>query len=296
MVTDDLVRNVTEAWGQAGAEWLDRLPGLVAEIEQQWSVRVGAPFDLSYAYVAPAVRADGAKVVLKLRVPNDEYRREVEALETYGGRGAVRLLRSDPDRGAMLLEHLKPGSPLGDIRDDQRTISIATGVMSRLWQPVPGEHHFDEMSAYEGGLGWLQRQLDGTGPLPKPLVVRAEGALRERMEQRNEQVLLHGDLHPWNIVSAEREQWLAIDPKGVVGDAAYELGPFIYSLRLPPDQPARVIARRFDQIAEQLGFERVRIMNAVLPRAILAAWPEGAAEVWDRPLAFAKLMSELVWE
>ena len=81
-----------------------------------------------------------------------------------------------------------------------------------------------------------------------------------------------------------------------MGDAAYELGPFIYSLRLPPDQPARVIARRFDQIAEQLGFERVRIMNAVLPRAILAAWPEGAAEVWDRPLAFAKLMSELVWE
>ena len=73
-VTDELVRNVTEAWGRDGAEWLDGLPGLVAEIEREWSVRVGAPFDLSYAYVAPAVGPDGAEVVLKLRVPNDEYR------------------------------------------------------------------------------------------------------------------------------------------------------------------------------------------------------------------------------
>jgi streptomycin 6-kinase len=293
MVTDELVKNVTEAWGQAGAEWLDRLPGLVADIEQEWSVQVSEPFDLSYAYVAPAVRADGPEVVLKLRVPNDEYRREVEALEMYSGRGAVRLLRSDPDRGATLLEHLKPGTPLGDIRDDERAILVATGVMRMLWRPVRGEHSFEEMSTYEGGLEWLQRQLDGSGPLPKPLVVRAEGALRELLEQGNEPVLLHGDLHPWNIISAGREQWLAIDPKGVVGDAAYELGPFIYSLRLPPDQPARVIERRLDQLAEQLRFERVRIMNAILPRAVLAAWPEGAAEVWDRPLAFAELMSEL---
>jgi streptomycin 6-kinase len=113
---------------------------------------------------------------------------------------------------------------------------------------------------------------------------------------------LHGDLHPWNILSAEREPWLAIDPKGVVGDPAYELGPFIYSLPLPPDQPARVLARRLDQFAEELGFERRRIINAVLPRAVLAAWPKGpreiawpesSAEVWDLPLACAELLSEL---
>ena len=237
MVTDELVRNVTEAWGQAGADWLGRLPGLVAEFEQAWSVQVREPFDLSYAYVAPAVRTDGAEVVLKLRVPNDECRREVAALEMYSGRGAVQLLRSDPNRGAMLLECLKPGAPLRDVRDDQRTIPIATDVMRRLWQPVPGEHSFDEMSTYEGGLEWVQRQLDVTGPLPKRLVVRAEGALRELLEQWNEPVLLHGDLHPWNIISAGRQRWLAIDPKGVVGDAAYELGPFVYSLRLPSDQP-----------------------------------------------------------
>ena len=212
----------------------------------------------------------------------------------YRGRGAVRLLRSDPDRGAMLLERLKPGTPLGDVRDDGRIISVATGVMRGLCQPVRGEHSFDEMSTYEGGLEWLQGQLDVAGPLPKPLVVRAEGALRELLEQRNEPVLLHGDLHPWNIISAKRHRWLAIDPKGVAGDAAYELGPFVYSLRLPPDQPAQTISRRLDQLGEQLGFDRRRIVSAVFARAVLAAWPDGAPEVWDRPLIFAELMSELV--
>ena len=92
---------------------------------------------------------------------------------------------------------------------------------------------------------------------------------------------------------AEREPWLAIDPKGVVGDPAYELGPFIYSLALPHEQPARVLTRRLDQFAEELGFDRERIMNAVLPRAVLAAWPEGATEIWHRPLDCAKLLNEL---
>ena len=293
MVTDELVKNVTEAWGQAGADWLERLPALVAEIEERWSVRASEPFDLSYNYVASAVRADGAEVVLKLGVPNDHHRRELEALRIFSGRGAVRLLIGDPDRGAMMLERLKPGAPLGEVPDDEQATSIAAGVMRRLWRPAPSEHRFPEVSEYGGGLKWLQGQLDVTGPLPKPLVVRAEAMLRELLEERNEPVVLHGDLHPWNILSAEREPWLAIDPQGLVGDSAYELGPFIYSLPLPHEHPARVLARRLDQLAEELGFERGRIMNAAMPRTVLAAWPEGAAEVWDVPLACAELLSGL---
>jgi streptomycin 6-kinase len=293
MVTDELVKNVTEAWGQAGADWLDRLPSIVAEIEELWSVRAGEPFDLSYNYVAPAVREDGTEVVLKLGVPNDHYRREVQALHVFSGRGAVRLLKSDTVLGAMMLERINPGTYLGDASDKERVTSVAAGVMRRFWQPAPSEHQFPEVSEYEGGLEWLQGQLAGTGLLPRPLVMRAEAMLRELLEGRNEPVVLHGDLHPWNILSAEREPWLAIDPKGVVGDPAYDLGPFIYSLSLPQEQPARVLARRLDQFAEELGFERGRIINAVLPRAVLAAWPEGDAEVWDVPLACAKLLSEL---
>ena len=179
MVTDELVKNVTEAWGQAGADWLDRLPSIVAEIEELWSVRAGEPFDLSYNYVAPAVREDGTEVVLKLGVPNDHYRREVQALHVFSGRGAVRLLKSDTVLGAMMLERINPGTYLGDASDKERVTSVAAGVMRRFWQPAPSEHQFPEVSEYEGGLEWLQGQLAGTGLLPRPLVMRAEAMLRE---------------------------------------------------------------------------------------------------------------------
>ncbi len=293
MVTDELVKNVTEAWGQAGSDWLDRLPSLVAEMEERWSLRVGEPFDLSFHYVAPAVRDDGTEVVVKLGVPNDDYIREVEALRAFHGRGAVRLLSGDSDRGAMMLERLKPGDYLGDVPDQQQATSVAASVMRRLWRPAPRQHRLPEMSDYSGGLEWLQHQLDGNGPLPKPLIVRAEAMLRELVEERNEPMVLHGDLHPWNILSAEREPWLAIDPHGVVGDPAYELGPFIYSLPLPSDQPARALSARLDQLADELGFERERIITAALPRSLLSAWSDESTEVWQLPLTVAELLSEL---
>ena len=74
MATDELIKQVTKAWGQAGEDWLNRLPALLAGIEEQWSVRTSRPFDSSYHYVAPAVREDGTEVVLKLGVPSDDYR------------------------------------------------------------------------------------------------------------------------------------------------------------------------------------------------------------------------------
>ena len=100
-----------------------------------------------------------------------------------------------------MLERLKPGSYLGDVSDKEQATSIAAGVMRRLWQAAPSSHRFPEVSEYEGGLEWLQGQLDGQGPLPKPLVARAEAMLRELLEEKNEPVVLDGDLHPWNILS-----------------------------------------------------------------------------------------------
>ena len=228
---------------------------------------------------------------MKLGVAGIEFVRELEALQVYGGRGAAMLLKADPKRGAMMLESVRPGRTLSEIRSDEEATTIATSVMRSLWRPVPEQHPFAAMYEFEGGVEWLRVCLaKKRGPIPRTLVSRAEGLLRELVAAQAEPVLLHGDLHHDNILSAERVPWLAIDPKGVVGDPAYDVGPFLYNHLFETDRPASVLRRRVDQMSEELGFERDRIVGAAIPRAVLAAWPSGSSgEPWWDPLRCAQL-------
>ncbi|MCK4978591.1 MAG: hypothetical protein KAS36_16775, partial [Anaerolineales bacterium] len=102
-----------------------------------------------------------------------------------------------------------------------------------------------------------------------------EGLFLDLISSMEETVLLHGDLHHWNILSAQRQPWLAIDPKGVIGEPAYEIGawlrnPFPYILA--EQYPDRLILRRAEQLSEELGFDRKRLLAWGLAQAILAAW------------------------
>ena len=96
----------------AGADdWLCGLPGLVAELERDWSITVGTPYpDATEAYVARATLADGTPAVLKVLVPRavNAAAYEITVLRLARGEGCVRLLRGDPVRGALLLERLGP--------------------------------------------------------------------------------------------------------------------------------------------------------------------------------------------
>jgi len=111
-------------------------------------------------------------------------------------------------------------------------------------------------------------------------------------------VLLHGDLHHENILAAQRQPWLAIDPKGIIGEAAYETGswlrnPYPGLMKLP--QPGRTLARRIDQFAEKLGFERARIRDWAVAQAVLSVWwgIEDFGYVEDEALAIAELLASI---
>jgi streptomycin 6-kinase len=130
------------------------------------------------------------------------------------------------------------------------------------------------------------------------LVETAEGLFAELLSSMDELVLLHGDLHHYNILSAEREPWLAIDPKGVVGEPAYELGawlrnpvPHVFSW---PDA-RQVTARRVDQFAELLGLDRQRIIGWGIAQAVLSAWwdYEDVGRGWEDVLACAEWLMVL---
>jgi streptomycin 6-kinase len=291
----DFARRMIELHGEEGIKWLDHLPFLLAGLAQRWALAVLRPFeDLSYNYVVPVVRADGSGAILKVGVPNPELLTEIEALRLYGGRGIVQLLEADPERGALLLERLEPGTPLACLSDDGAATSIAAQVMRQLWRPLPADHPFPTVARWAAGLGRLRERFGGgTGPLPSIWVARAEGLFSELIVSMAEPELLHGDLHHHNILAAQRQPWLALDPKGVVGEPAYEVGALLRN-PMPQilDQPdvKGIMARRVDQLAEELGFDRKRLVGWGVAQAVLSAWwmLEDHGHGWEMGIACAE--------
>ena len=118
---------------------------------------------------------------------------------------------------------------------------------------------------------------------------RAAGVFFELCDSMDEPVVLHGDLHHFNILRSDAHGWLAIDAKGVVGEPAYETGAL---LRNP--KPARlersVLRLRADRLCDALGFDRSRVYGwAYAQAALSAAWSVEDGEDPSYALAVAEL-------
>lgn len=281
-----------DVYGEVGAEWLRNLSALLTDCAARWSLTLEPPFiPLTYNYVAPAIRADGTPVVLKVGVPCDGLTSEIEALRLFNGQGAVRLLDANSKSGALLLERLTPGLSLLSVADDEQAAAIAAETMRELWQPVPENHVFLTVGDWFLGLARLRQQFDGgTGPLPPRLVEKAEALCAELTASTTAPRLLHGDLHHGNILRAERTPWLVIDPKGVVGDPAFEPSAFLLN---PTPQSADVLRRRVAIFAEALDVPREWVCGWGLARAVLSAcWTlEDHGTGWEDAIAVAEALS-----
>jgi len=300
IIPEGFANFMIELAGGEGRAWLDRLPSILAACEERWNLTIGAPVgNLSFNYVAPATLADGTEVILKTGL-TDEFPSQPEALRHFGGHGAVQLLAYDERDEAMLLERLKPGTSLRAVEDDEAAISAAVAVMRRLWRPLPEQHYlFPTVNDWGRAFADVRKLYDGgTGPFPVAMFDKAEKLYAELCTSMTEPVLLHGDLHQDNILSAEREPWLAVDPKGVIGEPAYEVGAILRNfwpdiLSIP--DPKSLMARRIDQFAEELGFERERIYNWGFSQAMLSAlWGvEDTGKLSDEGLYFVRLLEAI---
>jgi streptomycin 6-kinase len=298
-IPESFQNTIRSTYGEKGDEWLGKLPELIKESERRWDLRLEKPFSLTYNFVAPVQHADGRRLVIKMGVPNPELISEAHALHIFAGRGAVQLLASDLDLGILLLERLQPGLPLEKIEDDEAATIIASQVMRRLWRPVSGDHELIFLEKWVAGLQRLRVEFSGgSGPFPEGLVRRAELQSSELLASTRSTVLLHGDLHHWNILSAGREPWLAIDPKGIIGDPAFEVGAWLLNPKpekLSRNDLKRQLVRRIDQFTDDLELDRQRVIGWGFVLAVLSAWwgYEEHGYGWDRALAIAKLLTEL---
>ena len=300
----ELVGNILSAFKEQGAEFLRVLPALVDEMAERWELTLLPEFDnLSYNYVRPAIRRDGSEVVLKLGVPAHDLLTEIEAIGLYGGKGCARLIDAAPERGALLVERLRPGALLRPLvfEDDAAATAIVADVMAALWLPVPEHHALSTIGDWSRQLADLRPSFGGgTGPFPPFLVDAAERLFAELIASSRPLMVLHGDLHHDNIISAQRAPWLAIDPTGVVGERECEIGALLFNpLRWLPAQPdvKRIQARRIDQIGDRLGLDRQRLLGWGIAQCVLSAWWDYDGSMDGGDLCRETIyLAEVLWE
>jgi streptomycin 6-kinase len=297
-IPSKFAHKIRERLGKAGDAWIRELPAFVEQLSQHWDVTIGAPFELSYNYVARARRRDGSEGVIKVGPPweDGELDREIHALRLYDGHGTCRLLESDVGHQAMLLERLRPGKMLLEVAasDDDAATRIGADVMRRLWRPVadlPDPRLFRPLAEWFEAFQRHRAAYGGPGPFPPAVLERAEALANDLLASAPTDVLLHADFHHYNVLSSERASWLAIDPKGMLGDPGYEIGPFLlnpWSDDMPKD-PA-LLRRRLDILADELQYDRDRLRDWGIAHAVLSAcWSaEDHGTGWQMPIKTAE--------
>jgi streptomycin 6-kinase len=256
------------------ASWLARLDDNRRALARRWSLTIQSPFDradIGGAWVAPVTRRDGTSAVLKLAMPHMEAEHEIEGLRFWNGDPTVRLLEADDDLGAMLLERCEPGTSLRAVPEPDQDVVIGR-LLRRLWRLPPSPHPFRPLSTMIDD--WCEETVSRSGEWTDAgLVHEGLRLFRELSEPAPRDVLLATDLHAGNVLQAQREPWLAIDPKPFVGDPAYDATQHLLNCteRLRAD-PLGTIGRVADLL--EVDAERVRLW--VFARA--ASGPRGD---WD---------------
>jgi streptomycin 6-kinase len=213
----------------AGADqWLADLPDLVADLEHEWGITVGRPYrDATEAFVARAVTDGGEQVVLKVLVPRGDAVavHEITVLRLVDGQGCVRLLRADPERGALLLERL--GRSMHDLAlPVGRRQELLCSLASQVWRSAPDcglPTGADKGRWLIDFITRLWTELDE--PCSERAVEHAVAAATRRVAGHDDEraVLVHGDVHEWNALESGGG-FALVDPDGLLADAAYDLG------------------------------------------------------------------------
>ena len=207
-------------------------------------------------------------VVIKVQLRDRESEHESDALRAWRGRGAVRLLAADEERHALLLERCRPGTPLSELPQDD-ALGAFVGLLPRLWRPeggTPFRPLADEAAWWAES---LPRHWQEWGrPFERRLLDAALDALRELAPTQGEQMLVHQDLHADNVLRAEREPWLAIDPKPLVGEREFGLAPIVRSFELGGAR--RDVLHRLDRLTRELELDRERARGWALAQTL--AW------------------------
>jgi streptomycin 6-kinase len=276
------------ALGPTWADWLARLPRLVRDVADEWQLAFdGAPMHGFTSVVVPVRQPDGTPAVLKVAYDGDhEGVHEALGLQHWNGNGTVRLLRADPRRRALLLERLHSDRTLDELWDLE-ACEVVAAFYARLH--VPALPRLQRLTTYIDG--WTERlaRLRIDAPVPRRLVEQAVSLGRSFVDDEGtDAVMIHGDLHYQNVLAADREPWLVIDPKPMAGDPHYEVAPMLWNRWdevVASGNVRDAVRRRFHTIVDAAGLAEDRARDWVVVRELHnVLWTIEDAATVNRPL------------
>ena len=260
---------ISPAWGS----WFDRLPRLAADVLTEWSLSLdGAAMNGYASLVLPVRTSTGTPAALKLTFDgDDESLHEAVALQHWNGRGTVKLLRADPNRRALLLERLHVEDLT--VIDDLAACEVVGRFYPRLH--VPALPQLRTVTSYVERWVDALTTLPRNAPIPRRLVEQATSLGRELVaDPASAAVMVHGDLHYENVLAADREPWLVIDPKPMSGDPHYEPAPMLWNRwdeLVATGNVREAVRRRFHTLVGAGGLDEDRARDWVVVRSIINA-------------------------
>lgn len=247
-----------------------RVEERLADRVRAWSVSVERSLETESSLIAIGHQA-GRRVVLKvLKEAGDEWHAG-EIVRSFDRNGVVDVYEHVP--GAMLLEQLMPGTPLVRValdRSDDEASEILAEVIQRM---SPSRIPPNCATVADWATGFARYAASGDRQIPAALVERAGELYEELCATQQTTRLLHGDLQHYNVLLDQRRGWIAIDPKGVVGELEYEIGAIMRNPMERPDLLASrpIVERRLEHFARALNLNSARALSWTFAQAVLSA-------------------------
>ena len=273
------------ASGHAGAtapdEWSARVSGLVAALMAEWRLTATGPAaERGPARVQPVVTDDGIEATLEVAPQDPDRAGSVVALQTWGGKGAARLLTADPRRGAVLLERL--GDAALTVLPPLDGCTVVTGLYPELH--VPATAALPQLAPFVAarldGVAGLGRDVPLPGRFARQALVAGRSLLADMPR-----TVVHGDLTYHTVVAGGRRPWLAVAPYGFAGDPCYEPAPLLWHRwgDYGSDLTAGILDR-FWAIVDGTGWDERRVRDWVVVRSV-AEVAATVARAGRRPLS-----------
>lgn len=266
---EEFKQNIISIYGSVGRQWLDALPYIISKIAEKYNLANLSPVNnMSFNYVASGYQ-NNKPIILKIGPDSKAFAKEATCLKAFAHSSAAKVIADDV--GMIIMQRAVPGTTLKhyfSASETQATEALCSIIKELHFANVPKNHNFYYVNEL---LKTLDKELD----IPNEILSKARLLRDELLNSTKKEVLLHGDLHHDNILK-NGDGWLVIDPKGFIGDPAFELAAYLCNPipeLLQEDNAREIIASRIKLLAEQLDIPEQRITDWLYVKSVLCwAW------------------------